>query len=204
MIAAVAEHVYRWEALETALRRTVNGYALAYRNGLILIDPPRVPEPDLPRFEALGRPRAVVVTGRFQVRRARQFRDWYGARIFAPAADRKVLGLQADHYYQPGDTLPGGFRAVGLQHQRSPGESALHHPARRMLVCGHLVGDPPGYVQMQEPGLYWSFSRAFEAQLPLLDLDFDLLLPGRGDPIVEEGKIALARYLAGYDPDTAA
>lgn len=201
MLTPVIDGVYTWKTLEVELKRHVNGYLVMTKIGPVMIDPPSAAEVILNEIESLGKPRAILITGKRQERRAAQYQGWYEAKVFAPEGDRRLLTLKADHYYKRGESLPGGFQSCDLEHQRTPGETALFHPRSKMLVASHLVGDPPGYLRMQDQGFYWSFGRAFEAQLALLDLDFDTLLPGRGEPITKDAKVVLAKFLAGYSPD---
>ena len=163
------------------------------------MDPPSAAEPILAQIEAFGKPRAIIVTGRLQERRSRQYQGWYNAKVFAPEADRKRLRITADHYFRTGESLPGGFKSVILPHQRTPGETILFHAKAKVLVAPHFVTLGEGLVQMEDQASYWNFSRAFEAQLALLDLDFNVLLPGRGKPIRKDARVALAKYLAGYE-----
>ncbi len=198
VLKPVIDGVYWWQALEVELKRHINGYLVMTRIGPVMIDPPSAAEVIVEQIEALGKPRAIILTGRRQERRAAQFQGWYDAKVFAPEGDRRRFNVKADHYFRPGETLPGGFQSIGLSHQRTPGECALFHAKKRLLATGHLVGEPKGYVQMQDQGMYWSFGRAFEAQLGLLELDFDTLLTGRGEPIPTGARLVLAKYLAGY------
>jgi glyoxylase-like metal-dependent hydrolase (beta-lactamase superfamily II) len=198
VLLPVIDGVYWWQALQLELKRHINGYIVMTKVGAIMIDPPSSAEPILRGIEALGKPRAIILTGVRQQRRAAQYQAWYGAKVFAPEKDKRQLTIKADHYYRSGETLPGGFLSVGLSYGRSPGESALFHAKSRLLCASHLVGDPPGYVQMQEQGLYRNFSRAFEEQISLLELDFDTLLPGRGKPLAKDARLTMAKYLAGY------
>ena len=198
MLTEVVEGVYLWRALEVALKRYINGYLLVVHGGTVLIDPPAAAEPVLRAIEALGRPRAVILTGQRQERRARQYQGWYDAKVFAPEGDQRALTVKADVYYKHAESLPGGLRAFWLKHQRSAGESTLFHSERKLLFAGHLVGDPPGHIRMQDRGLYPRFSRSLQAQLALLKLPFEVLLPGRGEPITKGGRLALATHIAGY------
>ncbi|MBT9555319.1 MAG: hypothetical protein IV100_04775 [Myxococcales bacterium] len=198
MLAELFSDYFHWNALDVAQKRHLNGYVVRTKVGLILIDPPSLPEPVLPALEALGKPKVVLLTGRAQERRAKQFRDWFGARILAPEGDQKLIRIPIDAYYKPGDTVPGGFRVHALPHQRTPGECVLYHPTQKVLIAGHLVGEPAGFIQLEDRSLYGSFSKTLEAQLQLLELDFERLLPGRGTPILHGGRIALAKYLAGF------
>ena len=199
MLTKILDKVYRWQALDTTLRQHLNGYLLSTRAGVILVDPPRAESVIIEQIEALGRPRAVLLTGRPNERRAKQYQDWYQAKVFAPEADRRRFRVAADHYYKVGETLPAGFKPVELRNQRTPGECALFHAKARLLIAGHLNGEPAGSIQMEAQGMYSDFSRAFEAQLGLLKLDFDILLPGRGEPILKGGRKALATFLAGFN-----
>jgi glyoxylase-like metal-dependent hydrolase (beta-lactamase superfamily II) len=190
-----------WRALEIELKRHLNGYLFLTKDGMVLVDPPAAAEIIIRDIEALGKPRYVLLTGARQERRARQYQHWYGAEVYAPVGDRRMLALQAEHYYEDETKLPGGFRAIRLKHQRTPGESALLHEPSDTLVTGHLVGEPEGYVRMFSPGVYWNFSRALEAQLTLLEYDYEQLLPGRGKPIREKARMVLAQYIAAAGSD---
>lgn len=198
MLAALAPDLFHWSSLDVVHKRHLNGYAIRVKAGLVLIDPPHVPENALPELEALGRPRVVILSGRAQERRAKQFQDWYGAKVMAPEGDQKLMRLPVAQYYSDGDTLPGGLKVTTLPNQRTPGESVLFQASSGTLFAGHLVGEPAGMVQMEDRGLYPSFSKAFEAQLALLSIEFDRLLPGRGTPIPTGGRLALAKYLASF------
>jgi glyoxylase-like metal-dependent hydrolase (beta-lactamase superfamily II) len=201
VLTQVIANVHRWESADTTLKCHLNGYVVTTRVGLILIDPPRAESIILKQIEALGQPRAVLLSGRPNERRAKQYQDWYAAKVFAPEADRRRMRVEADHYFKPGEALPGGFRSVGLRNQRTPGESVFFHEKGRLLAAGHLNGEPAGHVQMESPGLYRDFSRAFQEQLKLLELDFTILLPGRGAPILSDARKSVATFIAGYSPD---
>jgi len=203
VLTEVIKGVYMWQALELELKRHINGYVFMTRIGPIMVDPPSAAEVILKDIEALGKPRAIILTGRRQQRRSKQYQGWYKAKLFAPEGDRKLLTIRADHFYRGGESLPGGFKSISLPDQRSPGETALYHEKLGVMVCSHLVCTKAGYVQMQDQGLYWNFSRAFEAQLTLLDYPFETLLPGRGTPIVKEASMGLAKFLAGFEPGAA-
>ena len=199
VLTEVQSSVHVWQSLEIELKRHINGYLFLTRVGGILVDPPSAAEPVLAQIEAFGKPRAIIVTGRNQERRSRQYQGWYKAKVFAPEADRKRLRITADHYFRTGESLPGGFKSIILPHQRTPGETVLFHEKAKILVAPHFVTLGDGLIQMEDRASYWNFSRGFEAQLALLELDFDVLLPGRGKPIKTGARIALAKFLAGYE-----
>jgi len=202
MLERIIDGVYVWEHLIIEHKHTINGYYLETEDGPILFDPPSAAQSVIQQIEALGKPKHVVVTGRFRQRRAAYYQQWYGATLWAPHADQRHLNLEPDELYGSIDEVPGGFDVVGLEKQLSPGECALYNADRKCLLAGHLVGTPPGSIRMQDRYLYRPFSPAFEAQLPLISLDFETLLPGRGSPIPAGGRVALAQFLANYAINT--
>lgn len=201
MLIPLTDSTFYWRSLQIELKRHLNGYLVITDDGPVLIDPPAVSDVVLPEIEKFGKPIAILVTGRHQERRSKQYHQWYKAKLCVPKADKSMILQNADIYYENGDTLPGGFQVVELGNQRSAGESALYHAATKTLAAGHLLGEPEGYVGMQSSHVYHDFPAAFEAQLKLLEYDFEVLLPGRGRPLSKEGRICLARFLASFTSD---
>ena len=95
--------------------------------------------------------------------------------------------------------MVGGFlHAVTVPENKSPGETALHWPERRLLILGDaLIGKPPGGLSLLPTKMYADMTRAREGIMVLLKLDFDALLVGDGDPILQDGKQAVEAFLAG-------
>ena len=197
MLKKLCRGVYTWKALETETKRHINGYVFTTRVGPVVVDPPRLNESVVKQFEALGTLKAIIVTGRPNERRAEQFQAWYGAKVFAPSKDQRRMRINADSWFHDGDVLPGGFKAVSLKNQRTPGESVLFHPKAKILVANQLHGFPGGTMSLPERGLYQQFGAAISAHLELLDLEFERLLPGSGEPVLTGGRVSLATYLAG-------
>ncbi|HIA00974.1 MAG TPA: hypothetical protein EYN66_03555 [Myxococcales bacterium] len=196
----ITQDVYWWRALEVERKRHLNGYIFVGPNGLTLVDPPGLPDAVIPEVTPLGKISSVIVTGRFQERRAQHFQRCYSAKLHAPAADQRLIVAKADNYFGPNDQLFGGFEVIALPHQRTPGESVLFHRQSRAIVAGHLSGAPPGFISMRSEKLYHNFSASFQAQLALLDLEFDIILPGLGTPVLTDGRKVLAGFLASYQP----
>jgi hypothetical protein len=194
----VTKGVYWWRALEVERKRHINGYLFVAKEGLTLVDPPGLPDALVAEVAELGPIKRVIITGRFQERRAEHFQRCYNAELYAPQADKRLILSQADTYFNAGDKVPGGFTVIEMPNQRTPGECALLHKKSGVLVASHLVGDPPGYIRMRSEHIYHNFSSAFQAHLPLLELEFDLILPGMGTPLCHDGRLVLARYLASY------
>jgi len=200
VLEEITKGVYWWRSLEVERKRYLNGYIFVGKEGLTLVDPPGLPDAVVPEVSALGEISAVIITGRFQERRAEHFQRCNKVPLYAPEADKRLIRARADNYYKSGDVLPAGLQAISLPHQRTPGECILFHPQKEVIVAGHLAGDPPGYINMQAESLYHNFSSAFQAQLALLEMEHEIILPGLGTPIKEDSRGVLARYLASYPP----
>ena len=102
--------------------------------------------------------------------------------------------------YEWGDELPGGVVAHEVD-ALSPDETALYSAAHRALAVGDGVirweqDGPLGFVPdrfMDDPdGTKAGLRAAYER---LLELDFDLLLLGHGDPVVGDAKEQLRAFL---------
>jgi len=132
----------------------------------------------------------IVLTNRNHVRAASRVRAATGARVAihpADAAHARGQGATIDDALAIGDAV-GPLVVIGVP-GKSPGEVALHWPARRLLVVGDaVIGNPPGSCAllpervMDDPQALRTSVRA------LLALDFETLLVGDGAPILRGAK----------------
>jgi glyoxylase-like metal-dependent hydrolase (beta-lactamase superfamily II) len=77
----------------------------------------------------------------------------------------------------------------------------LHWPERRILIVGDaVVGDPPGSCKLLPEKVVDDLPRLRESVRSLLRLDFDILLAGDGEPILEGAKERL-RELVNTFPE---
>jgi len=83
---------------------------------------------------------------------------------------------------------------------KSPGEVALHWPERKILIVGDsVIGNPPGRCGLLPDKVVDDPQRLRESVRGLLGLDFDILLVGDGEPILQNAKERL-RELAETFP----
>jgi hypothetical protein len=179
----IAPGLWHWTALRESIGHQVSSYYLAEER--VAIDP--MLPPDRPEW---FRPEHVLLTCRHHDRDAWQLdcAVWVMAR-----GAHELEGHGEFRTYEWGDGLPGGVVAheVGAL---TPDETALFIPGYRALALGDAAirweaDGPLDFVPdryMDDPerdkgGLRASFER-------LLDLDFDLLLLGHGNPVVGGGK----------------
>jgi glyoxylase-like metal-dependent hydrolase (beta-lactamase superfamily II) len=188
-------HVWSWFCDEKGL--DFNGTYVTGPGGPMLVDPPPFGPGDAEEIERRGAPTTIVVTNRHHLRRSVECRERFGARLLLPAADAAAIAAVPDGLYSPGDALPCGFTAIAVRDSKSPGETALHDPARRVLLVGDAVlGKPAGELSFLPDDKFASPGKAREGVRSLMALDFTALLVGDGAPILEGAKAALDRALA--------
>jgi glyoxylase-like metal-dependent hydrolase (beta-lactamase superfamily II) len=182
-VEEIAPGVWHWSALRESIGHRVSSYYLAEER--IAIDPMLPPEQ--PEW---FRPEHAILTCRHHDREAWQI----GCPVWVVEQGAQELeGRGEFRTYEWGDELPGGVVAHEVD-ALSPDETALHIPVHRALAVGDAVirwepDDPLGFVPdrfMDDPerdkaGLRTAFER-------LLELDFELLLLGHGNPVVGGAK----------------
>ena len=174
---------------------------------LVLFDPlaPR-DEQDRDRFwraldrdvERLGPPN-VLLTVFWHARSAQEIRDRYeGARIFAHESARDRIGerVRFTDTFAVGDPLPGGVEAIDALRAD---EVLYWLPEHHALVCGDvLLGRADGRIRVCPDS--WLPEGADPAGLRaavrrVLDLPVERVLVSHGEPVLENGREALARAL---------
>ena len=80
----------------------------------------------------------------------------------------------------------GTFLVVGVP-GKSPGEVALHDPARRLLVVGDaVIGNPPGRLSLLREQVMDDPARLRASVRALAALDVDTMLVGDGVPVLRD------------------
>jgi len=182
-----------------------NGTFVLDRAGNLCIDPVEPSEEDMTQLEAQGVSR-ILLTNRNHGRAANQVRDRTGATVEIHASD-------ADHARKQGigidDTLEvtqrvGPFTVVGVP-GKSPGEIALHDPARRLLIVGDaVIGNPPGRLSLLPDRVIDDPGRLRASVRSLLELDFDTLIVGDGVSFAKGGHGALEALVRSLPGDVRA
>ena len=176
-----------------------NGYLVRHAGGNIGIDPVAGPDDVLDELAREG-VAITVLTNRNHVRAANAVRARTGARTLIHPADRayaKAQGAEIDGDLAVGATV-GPFTVVGVP-GKSPGEVALHWPARRILVVGDaIIGKPLGSCGLLRDKVMDDPARLKESVRALLGLDFDTLLVGDGAPIIGGAKERVRELCASF------
>jgi hypothetical protein len=206
----LAEGLWRWTAHHEEWHpgewgSEVACFALDAGDATLLIDP-LLPEDDaavLSRLDALaGGPVAILITIPYHTRSAEQLRRRYGATIHGhPAVTKRLRDTTGFTAIEPGAELPGGARAFTIGKPRRF-ETPIHLPSHRALALGDaIVTTPEGDLRI------WHVERVDAARArwyrdvfaptaaPLLELDIDRILVTHGEPILHDGRAALASAL---------
>jgi hypothetical protein len=178
----------------------VASYLYESADGVLLFDP--LLEDNSPEWDHLSAkveqhgPPHVLLTLFWHVRSTPAVTERYpGTRVWAhaqmPWIERTRERVEVTDAFQLDDSLPGGVQA------RQPREVVYWIPEHRALVAGDvLLGTANGGVRPTP----WLGENTTPEDLrlnllPLLDLPIELLLLMHGDPVLENGRSALARAL---------
>ena len=178
--------VFTWPWFSEPHGYNFNGHLICLPTGNLCIDPVEPTAADLDEIAGLG-VKQILLTNRNHSRAANKVRRRTGARTSIHPADAphaRKEGADLDDELRIGEKI-GPLIIVGAD-GKSPGEVALHWPERRILIVGDaFVGDPPGKCKLLPEKVVDDPARLRESVRSLLSLDFDILLPGDGEPILK-------------------
>jgi len=144
----------------------------------------------------MGGVQQIIITNRNHTRWSRELQEEFGSEILMNADDADSVDLTVDKTFEDRSMVSGFLQAVVVPHNKSPGETALYWGERKILILGDaLIGKPPGELSLLPPEMYADTGLAREGIRVLLDLDFEYLLMGDGEPILKNGKEAIKRFL---------
>jgi glyoxylase-like metal-dependent hydrolase (beta-lactamase superfamily II) len=179
-----------------------NGTLLLSPEGNLCVDPVDPSDEVLDRLAKEGVAQ-ILITNRNHTRAANRVREHTGARVIihpADAAYARDQGTAIDAELEVGERA-GPFTVVGVP-GKSPGEIALHDPARKILVVGDaVIGNPPGQLSLLRERVMDDPVRLRASARSLLELDFDPLVVGDGVPIREGGRERLRELVASFPAD---
>lgn len=197
----ILKDIFTWPWFSEPHGYNFNGYFICHAGGNLCIDPV---EPTEETLEEITRRRVarILVTNRNHSRAANRVRARTGARTAiqpADAAHARSQGTEFDDELKLGQKV-GPLVVVGVP-GKSPGEIALHWPERRVLIVGDaVVGSPPGGLKLLPEKVVDDPRRLRSSVRELLSLDFDILLPGDGEPILQGAKERLKELVETFIP----
>jgi len=206
-VTEIETGLWRWTGHHEEWRENVGSVFCETDDGVVLVDP-LVPPGDTERFwraldrdvRRVGAHVHVLVTVFWHARSTAALVERYSARVWAPSTSRAAVerrsGVVTD-VFRPGDRLPGGIQAFRSARRT---EVVFWIPQHRALVPGDvLLGDGTGGVRMCPES--WLSGNTGHPELaaslrPLLELPVRRILVSHGEPVLENGRDALAAALA--------
>ncbi len=195
----VVKDIFSWQRFSEPHGYDFNGHLIRQAEGNLCIDPVEPSEEAIEAIAELGVAR-ILLTNRNHSRAANAVRARTGATTAInpeDAAHARGEGTELDADLGVGERI-GPLVVIGAP-GKSPGEVALHWPARRLLIVGDaVIGNPPGRCGLL-PEKVMDDPAALRASVrELLELDFDTLLVGDGEPILQDAKERLEELVEGF------
>ncbi len=194
--------IWSWDWFSEPHGYDFHGTLVVHEEGNLCIDPVEAGEDDLDKLAEQGVAR-ILITNRNHARAANLVRARTGARVAihpADAAHAREQGLEIDDELKAGQRV-GPLEIVAVP-GKSPGEIALHDSARRLLIVGDaVIGNPPGELSLLRERVMDDPPLLRRSVRQLLKLDFDSVLVGDGEAILEGGHEQLRALVGGFPAD---
>lgn len=173
-------------------------------DAVVLIDP-LVPPEDEERFwraldrdvERRARPVMVLLTAPWHVRSTDAMLARYGASLWAHPAGRERLGRAID-----APVLPRGVEALEIPPVRE-GQVALFLPTHGALVTAEVLAGTGDGLEVRPSPALTDATRLGRCLRLLAELPVDAVLPAHGEPVLEQGRLAIAAAAAHWAPSAA-
>ncbi len=195
----ILNEIFTWPWFSEPHGYNFNGHLIRHAEGNLCIDPVEPSEEGLDEIARLGVTR-ILLTNRNHSRASNIVRKRTGAQTSIhphDAAHAREQGTALDDALAVGQTI--GPLVVVEAPGKSPGEVVLHWPERRLLIVGDaVIGNPPGRCGLLREQVMDDPQRLRQSVRQLLDLDFDTLLVGDGEPILEGAKARLEELVATF------
>ena len=191
--------IYRWSWFSQEKGYDFNGYFIISGQERVIIDPPSMTLADQEWVRRQGLVTCILLTNRDHVREADGLRRLFSCKVNIHEKDAPLIEIRADGTYRDGDRLSGGFVAVHVPDNKSPGETALFlERDRGVLILGDaLIGKPPGQLNLMPADRYEDVAKAREGIRVLLNYRYDSVLVGDGAPILTGGRLAVQKLIEG-------
>jgi glyoxylase-like metal-dependent hydrolase (beta-lactamase superfamily II) len=196
----VMDGIWLWSVYSEEKDIHYNGYLVQTgAHESFLVDPPSGGPDVLDGFEPLPRPQRIILTNADHERASWQFKERFGIPIYIHEKDAALLTHPPDHTFQDGQIVSDNWKALHLPDQKTPGESALYQADRQILIVGDaLMGQPFQHLSMQPAEKYADKAAAARGLQRLRDLAVQTVLPGAGDPIMQDAASLIADALIAH------
>ena len=185
-----------WACFHTQWKVDFNSYALKTNHGIVFIDPTMPAPAVLKQLETLGDPLAIVLTNAHHERDADAFRKKFDIQIFAHEKARSDCDTKIDVLVLDGEKVPGGLKAIYLPGSTDSEMAFYTKMDGGVLLIGDALLNLPakGVALLPEPYIE-DRKQALQSARKLLELEFKIVTFAHGDPLVENAKRQLTRFL---------
>lgn len=197
-VREIAPGLFHWSAFHPDQKVVVSSYYV--EPARVLIDP-MVPDDGLGWFETRP-PEHVLLTNRYHSRGSAAFANAFGCGVRCHRAGLEhVRERVAAEPFEHGEVLAGGIEVLAVPGE-VPDETSLFVPAAGggVTFADILIREGDGPLGYAPDGWYGddpepAKARVVEACRALLPRDFRHLLLTHGEPLVDEGKVGLRRFV---------
>ena len=194
----ILDNIYTWSIFSDEKQLNFNGWFIHKHLGStenIAIDPPKLSNHDLQQINNMGGVQKIIITNQHHIRWATNLQEKFNASIMINIDDAKELNLK-NHTTFSNDCIIAGFlQTIVVPNNKTLGETALYWAERNILILGDaLIGDPAGHLRLLSDEKYADVQRARDGIKILLNYDFDILLLGDGNSILEGAKTVVSNF----------
>jgi len=193
----VVPGIWSWSVHNAERGIDFNGWYVQVAGTSLVIDPPPAGEETLAEIEQLGRPEVVLLTNKHHTRASEALQSRFDCPLAVNELDAGLMDVPVDRTFADGDTLAGGVVAVTVRDGKTPGETAFVIPGetRAMIVGDAVIGKPAGSLSMLPDEKFADPVAAKAGLRPLLAHEFEALLLGDGESILEHGRDRLREFV---------
>jgi len=147
--------------------------------------------------QSIPNPSIIILTNKDHERLAYELKDKFGSKIYINEKDSTFLKSPPDNTFKDREIVPGNLRVINVLDNKSPGESILllSRDKRILFIGDAIIGWPKGEFSLLPKEKYSNPQKAKESIKVLLEYEFDIVLVGDGESVLEDGKEAINRFL---------
>ena len=190
-VTEIVPGLFHYKVDDDRIKTQGDAYALVGNGKVVLIDPLPLDPGQLAR---LGKVEAIVIGAPSHQRSSWRYRREHKVKVYAPEG-WSDLEEKPDVTFKTGNSLPGGLKPL-----HAPGPATAHYAfyvdkKPGVLLCTDLWHVTAKGVEFL-PDKYMSDpAQARQSARRLLEVNFDILCFGHGDPILRDAKKVVAEFV---------
>lgn len=192
----VTRNLYGWASFHPQWKVDLNSYALKTSEGVVFIDPLKPDPAVLKKLEALGEPIAILLTNAHHDRDADWFRKQYEIQVYAHEKAKADCDTKIDILVMDGERLPGAVKAVYLPGSSASETAFYARSSGGIVLMGDTLANQSGKgLTLLADAYIEDKKQTLKSLQKLLEIDFKIVTFAHGDPIVQNAKAEIAKFL---------